>query len=592
MIRGVAATALLFAAWGPPDALPDAADVVAAEGTLRRWVDAFDLPPPDSPEARAVLRDTHGVCVILRRHGRVLGTGTAAGPGDLTLRRAAGRAMAEALSDPAVGSLPAEFLVDIGPLLTVEMEVAGAPVPLLGTTDREIAEQVSPGLDGVAIRRGGDWAMLFPSQMLATNTAGRAERMIGGLAPQVGLAPGAVEQLRRVADVAFYRFRTIQLVQTAPGRAPFQTFRGSTIVHESEVTWDAVRALASGLADYLIRLESPLEEPVGILGSYRPVADVHEPVFAPPLEQALVAFALARYARAPGIDPSRGELAATAARRILQELMRVVPGEDDPIRSVTTAAAIVVAGRESPALDADSAHFQDLARQRVLEACRPDPALGEAREDPLLQPADPNSRALVALALAGMSRPSASEPGADPAFVRRALDEVWESVPDHMHVALLPWIAWAEALHAEATGTTMERVEPMRRLIQVLDACRQRGPPDLSGGLALSESHRITTTAQTVRPGAFLAWALRDPLLTPPADAPAALGRHLRTVRFVLQLSVRESCEWAFRSPQKARGGLRAATWDSDQPVAAQAMGLLMAAETLSSLDALARGGG
>jgi hypothetical protein len=42
------------------------------------------------------------------------------------------------------------------------------------------------------------------------------------------------------------------------------------------------------------------------------------------------------------------------------------------------------------------------------------------------------------------------------------------------------------------------------------------------------------------------------------------------------------------RTPQRARGGLRAATWDCNQPTAAQALGLLAAAETLISLDTLA----
>ncbi|MDY7109369.1 MAG: hypothetical protein SYC29_12105 [Planctomycetota bacterium] len=45
---------------------------------------------------------------------------------------------------------------------------------------------------------------------------------------------------------------------------------------------------------------------------------------------------------------------------------------------------------------------------------------------------------------------------------------------------------------------------------------------------------------------------------------------------------------WTIRTPQRAKGGIRAATWDLNQPVAAQAMGLLTAAETLISLDSLA----
>ena len=78
---------------------------------------------------------------------------------------------------------------------------------------------------------------------------------------------------------------------------------------------------------------------------------------------------------------------------------------------------------------------------------------------------------------------------------------------------------------------------------------------------------------------------LRDPDLTPPEEAPAALGRHLRTVRYLMQLSVREESTWSVRNPGRALGGIRAATWDSRQPAAAQAIGLLAAAETLAAVS-------
>ncbi|MHC4591056.1 MAG: hypothetical protein ACYTAQ_17505, partial [Planctomycetota bacterium] len=108
-------------------------------------------------------------------------------------------------------------------------------------------------------------------------------------------------------------------------------------------------------------------------------------------------------------------------------------------------------------------------------------------------------------------------------------------------------------------------------------------------GLALTGGGRPAATAQTLRPAAYLAWMVRQPDLTPPAgEAEAALDRVLSTARFVMQLSVREPSLWAYRNPGRALGGIRAAPWDCDQPVPAQALGLVFAAETLASYDAVA----
>ena len=82
---------------------------------------------------------------------------------------------------------------------------------------------------------------------------------------------------------------------------------------------------------------------------------------------------------------------------------------------------------------------------------------------------------------------------------------------------------------------------------------------------------------------------IRDPGLTNPAEAQVTLGHDLKTMRFVLQLALRDSAAWSVRNPQQALGGIRAALCNCDQPVAAQALGLLAASETLISLDELAR---
>jgi hypothetical protein len=49
-----------------------------------------------------------------------------------------------------------------------------------------------------------------------------------------------------------------------------------------------------------------------------------------------------------------------------------------------------------------------------------------------------------------------------------------------------------------------------------------------------------------------------------------------------MQLAVDENASRLFRNPPRARGGIRAAAWEGDQPVSVQAFGLLLASALLS----------
>ncbi|MHC4415879.1 MAG: hypothetical protein ACYS0G_11405 [Planctomycetota bacterium] len=610
--RCVRATAVVFAAMtvaggtGPSEAarpgpapaemLPDAGDVVAAYATLRGWIDGFDLPAPQEPAAAVGLRGARGVCVILRRSGRVVGMGVDTGGGELMPRGAAGRALGEVLGDPAVASLPPELADGIGPTLTLELEVAGRPVPLLGRTFGEVTDQLAPGLDGVAVRRGNAWALLFPAQMRAANTAGRIERLLPALAVQLGLAPTTLPELSRLYDVSIYRFRTTHLAQPGPDRPPFVTFRGDTIVTESDVTRQSIAALADGIASHLIAAGSPPGRPLGVRGTYRPAADRYDPLIAPPLEQALTALALARYSAAPGVDRDTAAQAASAGLRILRQLQKVAPGEDDPLRSLEACAAIVHAGHDNTRTgeDADVRRLVAAATTRVCNAYHREHGFVDVDEQTgQSRPIPPHGQAIVASALGRLLRTGLGR--LEPELVRAAIDAAWESLPEHRHVSLLPWLGWAERDFAEATHQPIARAAALRKLRTVLDASRfgspsRPGPPDLEGGFALGAGGRLTATAQTLRPAAFLAGMIRDGVLTPDPESNLALGRHLKTMRFVMQLATRSSSTWALRNPPRALGGIRAAPWDADQPVAAQALGLITAAETLISLETL--GGG
>jgi hypothetical protein len=570
--RGPLATLVLAAAVVRPAAAaptadgPDPTGVVAAYLALMRWTDGLAPPDPDDAAARLPIEGAEAVCVQLRRRGRVVGTGIdRAGPGiDAAgmVRRAAGRALSAVLGDPVVAAVP-------------ELEVAGGLVPLPGRTFARLAEQIEPGLDGIAIRRGDATRLLFPAQMRATNRAANVERLLPSLAVDLGLPSREPAELAERFGARYYRFRTIHLAQRGPGRQPFETMRGQVIVPIDRADRAGVDELAEGLANNLISRLWRGDEPLGLMGDYRLVADTYDPIIAGPRDQALAAFALARLASVPDrAEPSEAVRMRTAAETILALLALVHEGEADPRDDPGACAAIVLAATELPGAATDPVIAPLLADAAArVRACFPD-AL----------PPGAHARALLAHAL---SRLHAADPApGDADAARRVLDETWEAVPAHQRITLLPWFGWAEVELAAATGAPIGHAGGLRALRELLDASRigpggVAGPEDLRGGLALVATGRARASAQTTRPAAWLATMLAHPALTPPAERPAADARHRETMRFLMQLAVDDTMLWAVRTPQRAKGGLRASTWNTDQPVAAQAMGLLTAAETL-----------
>ena len=177
-------------------------------------------------------------------------------------------------------------------------------------------------------------------------------------------------------------------------------------------------------------------------------------------------------------------------------------------------------------------------------------------------------------------------PAVDAAVVRQAIDAAWASTPQPQHVNLLPWIGWAEADFAAATNEPLAHVDELRLMIQLLERSRigsesmpaDQFAPDLLGGFALvseDQSSPPTATAQSVRAAAWRCSVGAD--LIEQDKSADFLKSQLQTMRFLTQLVVRESCLSSVPNPVRAVGGIRAAAWNSTQPVPAQALALLTA---------------
>ncbi|MHC5023697.1 MAG: hypothetical protein ACYTGG_07275 [Planctomycetota bacterium] len=586
--------------------LPDAAGVVGGYQQVRGWVHEFDLPEPDDDAARIAIDDAPAACIILRRDGRVVGVGIDTSGDDLMLRRATGRALGRVLSHPALARITDRLRKDqapgldvedlrrtLGRSLTLELEVAGPVTPLLGRSYEQVARQVEPGLDGVALRRGQDWAMLFPSRLRASNRATDVAAALSSLAGELGLATAPLEELIRLHDVAVYRFRTIHLAQVAPDRGPFETIRGDQVVPLDAVTPPSIARLADGIAARLCGtmwpvapppwVEGTYEKPPGVMGDYHAIADEYQPATAPPLAQALVALALSTYQQTPGTDGETARLAGDASVQILHDLAEWNASTTFMATDVQAAAAIIYAigsrRDQQRTTDALLRSLRAEARQALLDASSDDDARART----------PHGQAMVAGALARLLVADDADDlatGLDPALVRRMIDLAWRSAPNAQHVALLPWIAWAESDYAAATGDPIANVGAVRRIREMIQVSRvgpgaRAGPADLDGGFALRRGQTARADAQGTRPMIALGWMSRRPEFTPPAERPDAIARQRQAMRFLMQLVAREETLWAYPNPDRVRGGVRAAAWNADQPVLAQAMGLLAACETI-----------
>lgn len=604
------------------------AQAVAAFATARAWLNEFNAPRMNAPESSVVIDRASAVCIILRRGGKMMGVGID-DSGDATmLRRAVGRAMNETLADPALQSLAnairhdarqgdgnqkirdaeAEARLDalraeLGRTLTLELEVAGPRTPLVGATLDALAAKINPGIDGISLRCAQKWSHAFPAQMRLTNLGGEAVRTITNLALNAGISMVEMKDIGAIDDASFYAISTIDLAQAGPASTPVRLFRGEVLVTEDEITRNRISTLADDLAQHILRCRWPeppegqTRLPLGFMGDYSPATDQFSPTAAPPLEQALCALALTRYAQLPATDPARAKDAAVAVRQALRDLAEVAPGEADATEDAAACAAMLMVACDMPSCLGDSAVSKMIQAARLRLESTFDQERGfieldadaDADGKPGKRAINPMTRAMIACAWVRLLGAKVDVlPAPDAAVIRAALDAAWESTAEPQRVALLPWIGWAEAAYAQVTGENLAHVEEMQRLASALDRVRVDAKaasidPDLIGGLALTGEFddRPRPTAQTLRPAAWLAFVASDSRLTPASQQADAWTGQLQNLRFICQLAVSDLRAATLRHPSRASGGICASVWDTRQPVAAQALGLLTAVETL-----------
>ncbi|HRQ73600.1 MAG TPA: hypothetical protein PLU35_11285, partial [Phycisphaerales bacterium] len=388
-------------------------------------------------------------------------------------------------------------------------------------------------------------------------------------------------ELSRTEGAAFYRFRRVHLAHPGGGEPPVFLYRGGRLVDRSSLGTRDLRELADRYADHLMARRWREAGRYGMVGTLLPVAGRAEPPFAPPLQQGLVAVALAEYAARA--EPVRADRSRSFAISLLADLSVVEPGEADPLRDAASVALLWVAAHRLDARRHDDGELQEFVG--ALEA-----AMVELDGAPLGSP--PSARDAVAI-WARVIRAGAGLGDAESA--ERDLRGLYAAIDPASVVSLLPWLGWAElALHASGEVPAAQALWGVRDLVwehQLTDRDATADSLDLVGGVVFTRSANPLPTWHTVRVLPFMATMLGDARLTEGERVLPELSRLLASLRFVRQLTADEVVCHLYADRERAAFGVRSAPWDQRMPPEATALGLLTLTETLRAMEARADGG-
>ena len=519
----------------------------------RVWLDEGNLPSESDPRAEVAIEGLDAIGVLLRMDGRVIGRGFDPAGDPLALRRALGRAIAQASGDRATKDLPPSLQDELIRRLTLEIEFAGETEPLLGSTLAAATGRLRPGIDGIAVRRGSMIARSLPGRELATGTAGASSSIIFRLLDEVGLPPRDLPELRRLDKVSLHRFETLRLGQSTLMDLPRELSRSGSIVARSALENGVTRDLRGRLSAHLISHRPPpspdASERPSLLGDFNPIANRHLPFEARIPDRLLVAWALAMNATLDqdllAADSTPSEPQAVAAA-ILDELPPVSMGE-----AVTVDLGLLTASA-----------LEDRDRmEKFLKSAASTATIG-----------DPVATARRAAALGSLPVDLV-----DNETFQSHLDEAWNANTSiESLIGAFEWLSLAEFARYQRTGEPSIRISALRATRDAL-LLRQIEDPqsDLDGGLPLRSGARTMVDARTLRPALGMAILAQIPEADAAGQIRAMKGLE-GFLRFIRQLMLSESDARLLPGWRHAADGLQTSPWNAQQSVAADATALLV----------------
>ena len=495
------------------------ADAKALFQVSRQWLDQqvlqdpLDLKPPDFTKD-ASLSPTFSATaagVVLRLQGRPVGQAWARQTADHSscLAQALIKALALANEDRILAHLPAQERANAARQLSLEIELVGDTRPFTGDRIDTLAARIDNGREAMAIRAGDRWAFSLPSLQQSLNQTQLPWYTMVLMAREVGVDAGSDKKFKLPDGVVMYRADTRRLAQIAAKAPAFEVSRAMLTVPLAQITNSALDQMAVAIAAHLetrIRNSDGLSketletlQALGPAGEYQPALGVVAQPVCAPLEQAMGAFAMARFAQMnfPEIDRAA---AREFAIFTLQSLQHVVGQEKNPLDNLATMATCLLACQSLAHSTPDWADSVSKEWEKVLHA-------KVTAAFALNDQTDLQTWALCAAAFAQQS----------PTEVARALDIAWQIRPVEKLLSASPWMLMAE----QRVGASSDhaRAKEACELLQIMlvqsQLARSKNPDlaaDLEGGWPITASGVSGATAQSSRPTLTMALAL-DPKL-------------------------------------------------------------------------------
>ncbi len=579
---------------------PEPIDAPSAELALRAWQACRTLLNTGNCGSNApelTQSECWSAVVILRLDGRVVGVGES--HDSAPIAGALSNAITDARQRTPNSAHASEN--ERWQRTTLELELGAKPEPLIGADYAQAAQEIEPALDGIAVRRGDQWALAHPCVLQSLNAAASPEQTLLSLVLQLGLPARELAQLPTSEKVGLYRFRTTRIVQPAQTMTPTFVLRGAR-AHPALSASEACM-VANEMADSIVEWfdrsmirapEDAASQPagersaltsLGIRGDYVPSERVDASLCAPPTEQALSAYALARFARLNDAASPLTRRAQTLSVEILDSLGEVSEVESDPLSNRKSIAWIVLAAVELGVLGSD---LCDAPKARALVV----QATARLTTDGIQ--GDPLEQALAAAALTALDH--AGRPVLDRSTLAASVDTLWTDQSRGQLVGVLGWMLIAD----EHLGATDPTHAELARAARAALSRAQLGmdenedpltattiPLDLVGGFALSGVGSKGATAQSARPGHALALMLADLRFTPVGEQFRARAVQVGLIRFLRQLRYDEVSSYLAPDTRRTMGAIRTAPWDSRVAVAGNAMALLCLKESAVGLARL-----
>ena len=546
----------------------------------RKWLDQqsfktpFDAAAPDFSKdvALSPTFSTTAAGVVLRLNGRPVGQAWVKQNPDSSLCLAAAllKALRQANNDRVLSALPADLRANAPQELALEIELVGDTRPLPGDRLDVLASKIDNARQAMAIRAGDQWAFSLPALQQSLNQTRLPWYTMVVMARDVGVEAGADKKFQLPQGVVVYRADTRRMAQITAKDAAFEVSRGMVNVPLSDITATALDQMAVAIATHLesrIRNTDGLSpetldtlQALGPAGEYQPALGSMTQQVCSPLEQGMSAFAMARFSEMNFAEKDR--LAARAfAITTLQSLQRVVDEEKNPLDNPAAAAACLLACQSlnhcviawgNPECD----EWQRKLKAKVLEQFQLD------------QRADLQTWALCAAALAQDL----------PNEVAKGLMDAWKIRPVDKLLSASPWLLLAQQHVGKSSDlSTAKEAWKLLQIMLVENQLTPKSDPDLAvdleGGWPIITNGVTGATAQSSRPALTLALAMNPTLFGNTNDV--TLQSLKLALRFLKQLQVDQASCYAFRDAGKSLGGIRAAPWDSSQPLGANATTLL-----------------